>query len=48
MTSVTELIVDDVSIFDDRSIEESMNVYFISIGTKLADEILTLTTKMTI
>ena len=39
MTSVTELIVDDVSIFDDRSIAESMNVYFISIGTKLADEI---------
>ena len=39
MTNVTELIVDDVSIFDDRSIAESMNEYFISIGTKLADEI---------
>ena len=38
MTNVTELIVDDVSIFDDRSIAESMNEYFISIGTKLADE----------
>ena len=39
MTNVTELIVDDVSIIDDRSIAESMNEYFISIGTKLADEI---------
>ena len=39
MTNVTELIVDDVSIFDDRSIAESMNEYFISIDTKLADEI---------
>ena len=39
MTNVTELIVDDVSIIDDRSIVESMNKYFISIGTKLADEI---------
>ena len=38
-TNVTELIVDNVSIFDDRSIAESMNEYFISIGTKLADEI---------
>ena len=37
MTNVTELIVDDVSIIDDRSIAESMNEYFISIGTKLAD-----------
>ena len=39
MTNITELIVDDVSIIDDRSIAESMNEYFISIGTKLADEI---------
>ena len=38
-TNVTELIVDNVSIFDDRSIAESMNEYFISIGTKLADKI---------
>ena len=38
-TNVTELIVDNVSIFDDRSIAESMNKYFISIGTRLADEI---------
>ena len=37
MTNVTELIVDDVSIIDDRSIAESMNEYFISIGTKLAE-----------
>ena len=28
-----------MSIFDDRSIAESMNEYFVSIGTKLADEI---------
>ena len=28
-----------MSIFDGRSIAESMNEYFISIGTKLADEI---------
>ena len=39
MTNVTELIVDDVCIIDDGSIAESMNEYFISIGTKLADEI---------
>ena len=39
MTNVTELMVDDVSIFDDRSIAESMNEYFVSIGMKLADEI---------
>ena len=38
-TNVTELIIDDVTIFDDRSIAESMNEYFISIATKLADEI---------
>ena len=38
-TNITELIVDNVSIFDDRSIAESMNEYFISIGTILADEI---------
>ena len=38
-TNATELIVDDVNIFDDRSIAESMNKYFISIGTNLADEI---------
>ena len=34
-TNVTELIVDNVSIFDDRPIAVSMNEYFISIGTKL-------------
>ena len=42
-TNVTELIIRtyiyDVTIFDDRSIAESMNEYFISIATKLADEI---------
>ena len=38
-TNITELIVDNTSIFDDKSIAESMNEYFISIGAKLVEQI---------
>ena len=39
VTNITEFIVDNTSIFDDKSIAEWMNEYFISIGAKLAEEI---------
>ena len=38
-TSISELIVDDVVVSDNRSIAESFNDFFVNIGTKLASEI---------